>query len=109
MSLNYDTFSIKSSILDEIKTAELNIKDNDLLSKVIRARLHGFYGTMYGRPKDEIVYIESRDFNPAINVDGNLTYIWGWPGPDYNVYEYEDYGITWALTLDDFNMEKVNG
>ena len=23
--------------------------------------------------------------------------MWGWPGPDYNVYSFKDYGYTWAF------------
>lgn len=24
--------------------------------------------------------------------------VWGWPGPDVNLYEEDNYGITWAFT-----------
>ena len=23
--------------------------------------------------------------------------MWGWPGPDYNIYYFKDYGYTWAF------------
>ena len=27
-----------------------------------------------------------------------LIFVWGWPGPDANIYRFEDYGVTWAFT-----------
>ena len=68
----------------------------------------GIYGYMYGTP-----------YGIAINDDGStryvpekiidipkrlikkhddcFAYIYGWPGPDINIYTFEDYGITWAF------------
>lgn len=34
-------------------------------------------------------------------------YIWGWPGPDVNIYKFEDYGKTWAFRKRDF--QKIGG
>ena len=34
-------------------------------------------------------------------------YIWGWPGPDANIYYFKDYGITWAFNKEDFRKEEV--
>ena len=36
-------------------------------------------------------------------------FVWGWPGPDFNLYEEDNYGITWAFTrkeLIDYWKEK---
>lgn len=68
----------------------------------------GIYGYMYGTP-----------YGIAINDDGStrhvpekiidipkrlikkhddcFAYIYGWPGPDINIYTFDDYGITWAF------------
>lgn len=58
------------------------------------------YGYMYGRK------LEDERLNKILEIskdklyiwDEGLCYMWGWPGPDYNLYRYEDYGKTWAFT-----------
>lgn len=35
-------------------------------------------------------------------------YIWGWPGPDCNMYDNENYGKTWAFTKEEL-MEYWEG
>lgn len=76
------------------------------------------YGRMYGNKYlltndgnglqikilDRILKIDKKDIK--IGVDGeSLIYIWGFPGPDYNVYKFSDYGETWAFEEKDFNEE----
>lgn len=62
------------------------------------------YGEPYiGKQKDKIIEIEKEDC--SLSKDGNsLIYIWGYPGPDYNIYYFKDYGRTWA-----FSREEING
>jgi len=64
----------------------------------------GIYGTMYAqtwlnystfKERDEIVFIDKRSLKIW---DDGFCYIWGAPGPDYNVYCWDDYGITWGFT-----------
>lgn len=72
-----------------------------LSSKLIKAYLDGFYGTMYGAPLDEIIHIDAKE---ARIVDGQKLYFaWGWPGPDVTIYRLKDYGKTWALTREELN------
>lgn len=47
------------------------------------------------------------------SVRWNLTktlfyYIWGWPGPDCNMYDANNYGKTWAFTKEEL-MEYWKG
>lgn len=61
----------------------------------------GFYGTLYGQPYTDgmkIIHIEPNEAKLAKNA---LCYTWGWPGPDFNVYYFWDYGKTWALTKEE--------
>lgn len=98
MESRYNKYASSNKLLEEIKNAESAIQDDNLLAKIIRARFRGFYGAMYGDPKDKKIYIKGS----TIGGDGNLYYIWGMPGPDHNVYKHKDYGITWALTEEEF-------
>ena len=70
-----------------------------------------FYGTMYGGPYgkskfDRILEINKKDIKFCKNADA-FYYIWGWPGPDANIYYIKDYGITWAFNEEDFREEEV--
>ena len=65
-----------------------------------------FYGTMYGGPYgesewDEILEINKKYIKFCKNADA-FYYVWGWPGPDVNLYYFKDYGITWAFNKNDF-------
>lgn len=65
-----------------------------------------FYGTMYGgvygvHEWDKIIEIDKKDIKFCQNADA-FYYIWGWPGPDANLYYFKDYGKTWAFNIKDF-------
>ena len=65
-----------------------------------------FYGTMYGGQYgesewDKILEINKKDIKFCQNADA-FYYIWGWPGPDANLYYFKDYGLTWAFNKNDF-------
>lgn len=74
------------------------------------------YGYMYGRPwvmtpqgkeRDEILEIEKNLLQIGQDNDCFI-FIWGWPGPYYNVYEFSEYGWTWAFTKEEIqNPEGV--
>ena len=70
-----------------------------------------FYGTMYGglyglSKLDEIIEIDKKDIKFCKNEDA-FYYVWGWPGPDVNIYKFKDYGKTWAFKKEDF--QKIGG
>lgn len=44
--------------------------------------------------RDKLLRIETSDLHFNEN---SFIYIWGWPGPDYNRYKYEDFGKTWCF------------
>ena len=50
--------------------------------------------------------IDKKDIKFCKNEDA-FYYIWGWPGPDANLYYFKDYGITWAFNEEDFRKEEV--
>lgn len=95
-----EVYRTQSKLDDVIKAiSALNEKDAVL---VIKARLMGFYGTMYGGVGQEVIHISR---NLEVWGNGNLIFTWGFPGPDYNVYKPEDYGKTWALTEEELDGE----
>ena len=55
------------------------------------------YGFMYGEPyiNNKIIDINIKDTEI---VPYAIIYRWGWPGSDFNMYKFEDYGRTWAFT-----------
>ena len=72
-----------------------------------------FYGTMYGGPYgesewDKILEINKKDIKFCQNADA-FYYIWGWPGPDVNLYYFKDYGLTWAFNKNDFIRKEEVG
>ena len=64
------------------------------------------WGEMYGRPRTDpdaiIIDIKKESLKRTIN-DDSVIYIWGWPGPDGNIYNYSDYGETWAFTPEELS------
>lgn len=52
-----------------------------------------------------IVEIETKKFRYHKDDEETAYYIWGWPGPDYNIYSKENYGKDWAFTKQE--MERI--
>ena len=69
-------------------------------------RLGGIYGYMYGERmknspiEEDIVFIKKRYLQVGKHADCFI-FIWGWPGPDGNIYEFKDYGKTWSFNKED--------
>lgn len=66
------------------------------------------WGFMYGRPTVHFGNKEEPDVLTKIRVknispldENSFMYIWGWPGPDYNIYYFSDYGVTWCFERDE--------
>ena len=65
-----------------------------------------FYSLMY--PDFVKFHSAEEQFIPikTLSVRWNPTktlfyYIWGWPGPDCNIYDANNYGKTWAFTKEE--------
>ena len=76
-------------------------REQNLITQLINA--DKVYVTMYGlhKSEDKILKIKTSDISHCVfNWDGEpaFIYIWGFPGPDYNVYKMSDYGETWVFT-----------
>lgn len=59
--------------------------------------------TMYGNPGDDTIKVSPDELD--FGKDG-FTYTWGWPGPDFNRYKFDDYGKTWAFKWNEFEWRK---
>lgn len=68
------------------------------------------WGEMYGlnrtNPNAIIVKIKKSELHKTKN-DDSVIYIWGWPGPDANIYNFSDYGETWAFTPEELAPAKT--
>ena len=64
------------------------------------------WGTMYGEHRTDkdalILPIKKSELHKTVS-DNSIIYIWGWPGPDGNIYNYSDYGETWAFTPEELS------
>lgn len=84
-------------------TKEKKYQIQNLITRLIQAK--EVYVTMYGLNKrqDQVMSIKTKEISHfCIDWEGKYAfiYIWGFPGPDYNVYFLEDYGETWAFTAE---------
>ncbi len=66
----------------------------------------GIYGYMYGERQisipieEDIIFINTKNLTISKNADC-FVYIWGYPGPDGNIYKFNDYGKTWSFNKND--------
>lgn len=62
----------------------------------------GIYGTMYGGDEEDYVFVPKCDLREwEKDTCTGYYFIWGYPGPDYNVYLFSDYGRTWSFDEND--------
>ena len=84
-------------------------KRQDLITGLIRA--DHFYATMYGmhKSKDRVIKIKTKEIYKFVfdwkEKGPAFIYLWGWPGPDGNVYLIDEYGKTWAFTEEELKVE----
>lgn len=80
-----------------------------ILERLSSGSEQSIFGFMYGKPyvntnrgveRDRVIEI-SVDSLDIIEEESCLFYVWGFPGPDYNVYYFSDYGKTWAFSKDE--------
>jgi hypothetical protein len=66
--------------------------------------IKSIYGYMYGTKQNlnKIIEIDKESLDLGRNED-RFFYVWGYPGPDYNVYLFKDYGKTWAFSREEIN------
>lgn len=57
----------------------------------------GFRDGVYVRLRNAIIPIAAKDLVWGNNEE-TAYYIWGWPGPDYNIYSRGNYKTDWAFT-----------
>lgn len=67
---------------------------------------------MYGNPcgqdwTDQLIRIEISKLIFFEDGEG-FAFIWGWPGPDMNIYNCEDYGKTWCFYRNEMPEVPVN-
>lgn len=66
------------------------------------------WGTFYGsdNPTEVITKISKTSLELTRDADAFI-YMWGFPGPDYNLYKFSDYGKTWAFTREELSQYKT--
>lgn len=87
------------------------MSNNEILERLKTEKY--IYGYSYGEPyihcdgmngeywkKDKLEKIPISNLKIG-KYNDCLIYIWGGPGPDCNIYEFSNYGITWAFDKKD--------
>ena len=81
---------------------EINLDTNKSLKEIFQT-ISVIYSRLYTNADETFVenntIIEIETGNLSWSKDGKTAYyIWGWPGPDYNIYSRENYKTDWAFT-----------
>lgn len=83
------------------KFAEIHMPlETGILSCETTITLKTFIGLLdgvYVRLRNAIIPIAAKDLVWG-NNDEAACYVWGWPGPDYNIYSRGNYKTDWAFT-----------
>ena len=62
----------------------------------------GIYGTMFGGDEEAYVFVPKSDLHEwGKDTCMGYYFVWGWPGLDYSVYLFSDYGRTWSFDEND--------
>lgn len=82
-----------------MKTANGLQNSLETIIKSVLDHHKGIYGYDYTEPiGGDVSFVRKEKIQ--IGHRG-LAYVWGGPGPDCTLYDWEDYGKTWALTRDE--------
>ena len=93
--------------------SEINLDTNKSLKEIFQT-IPVIYSRLYtgtvvnadGTPTENNTIIEIETGNLSLSKDGEAAYyIWGWPGPDYNIYSRGNYKIDWTFTKQE--MENI--
>ena len=91
------------------KQEEQKISNKEIYSNLYHTG--GIYGYMYGQRskfhslEKDIIFIKSKNLKVSKQADCFI-YVWGWPGPDVNFYQFKDYGKTWSFNKEDLIGEE---
>lgn len=69
-----------------------------------------FYGGLPDKEINQLIQIKIADckyYENWLDKGPAYCYLWGWPGPDYNLYYWRDFGKTWAYELEQFNLPSI--
>ena len=95
------------------------MKNEEILKWFDSDSSNPIYGYMYGAPyvysagieksewiRDKLIEIKKSELRLGENKDC-FVFIWGWPGPDFNIYKFSDYGVTWAFSESEVDTDYV--
>lgn len=93
--------------------SEINLDTNKSLKEIFQT-IPIIYSRLYtgtvvnadGTPAENNTIIEIETDNLSWSKDEETAYyIWGWPGPDYNIYSRGNYKTDWTFTKQE--MENI--
>lgn len=80
--------------------------NQEIIKKYYSLETKYIYAFMYANKKHRygsIIQIDKKELKISTSGD-SFIYIWGFPGPDYNEYCFEDYGYTWAFDIKELQL-----
>ena len=96
------------------------MKKSEILERIkyLRTAIPTIWGYMYGKPYYTVIHYlhgNVRELSELMEIEisslqiweEGLCHVWGFPGPDYTVYRYEDYGKTWAFSKDEIEKPEI--
>lgn len=78
----------------------MTLKEEVLQHKNIFSLMYSPIRASHLSIEEQIVEIQTSKLKWYLNSEG-FVYVWGWPGPDSNLYTRETYGKGWAYTKEE--------
>ena len=75
----------------------MTLKEEVLKYKYIFSLMYSPTRVNFRSLEEQIIKIKTSELQWSEDEE-NFIYIWGWPGPDYNIYSRNIYGKGWAYT-----------
>ena len=75
----------------------MTLKEEVLKYKYIFSLMYSPTRVNFHSLEEQIIKIETSELQWSEDEE-KFIYIWGWPGPDYNIYSRDTYGKGWAYT-----------
>ena len=86
---------------------DIKEEDNETALYTVVNRYDKIYSLMYSPTRtpfnsieEQIIDIDTQKLDWSKDHE-QFIYVWGWPGPDYNIYSWRTYGKGWAFTKEE--------
>ena len=108
-NLEYDFTAQEDVYLNNNEHVRVFYRWNNIKEKFLDYKTKTIFVRPYAEITEEPIEIEKeKSIRDVSKFDDSFIYVWGWPGPDWTEYRFEDFGITWGFSKKDFERYKGN-